>query len=311
MWPKFIKIMMLLLLGGTLVSCASTSARNNDDQKIPHEYVVLMEPYTPTEELQNQEIAASQMLYDSKLTQVEKSDLFVQRAEIEQRLGLRFLAMLNLMAAIRTNSENALAYLQMAGLLADEGRFLEAYDAYDAAIELSPKHDNVYLYRSIALYYGQRVKMAYEDLKNFYMNARRDPYAILWLYILEHELQGAQEAQANLQERYRFIPHDNNSTFTRVIRVILGLETEKNLWLEVSMSAHDLPAVESLCELYFFLGKYHQLLGHKEMAQDYFMLSMQTNVVYFVEYACAKQELRAAKFIPEKVQTSDPNSASM
>jgi len=55
MWPKFIKIMMLVLLGGTLVSCASTSARNNDDQKIPREYVVLMEPYTPTEELQNQE----------------------------------------------------------------------------------------------------------------------------------------------------------------------------------------------------------------------------------------------------------------
>ena len=102
MWPKFINIMMLVLLGGALISCASTSARNNDDQKIPREYVVLMEPYTPTEELQKQEIAVSQMLYDSKLTQVGKSDLFVQRAEIEQRLGLRFVAMLNLMAAIKT-----------------------------------------------------------------------------------------------------------------------------------------------------------------------------------------------------------------
>lgn len=288
------KLFFIGLFASLFMGCNLASTTDNPS-KIPLDYVVFMEPYVPTNELQINHLTLSQVLFGKKWTNVERSALFVQRAEIEQRLGLKYIAMLDLQEAVKQNPENALAYYEIAGLLADGGHHLEAYDAYDAAKELSPTLAEVHLFRSIALYYGHREKMAYEDLKNYFVGAKRDPYTMLWMYIMEYELLGATTAYEKLAERFRLVASTDKSNFTRVIKVILGFEKESNIWAEMKLAAHDIVAIESLCELYFFLGKYHQLQGQKDMAEDYFYLSLYTNVSYFVEYACAKAELRKHK----------------
>ena len=48
---------------------------------------------------------------------------------------------------------------------------------------------------------------------------------------------------------------------------------------------------ERLCEAYFYLGKYSQILGEKNKAANYFKLALSTNVYEFVEHRYARLEL--------------------
>lgn len=97
------------------------------------------------------------------------------------------------------------------------------------------------------------------------------------------------------------VSKDNNWAY-KIVDVILGDLSEDEFWRTIFENnlleeGGEINKPERLCEAYFYLGKYHQINGEKEVAQDYFKLSLMTNVKYFIEYQSSTYEVNLYKKI--------------
>ncbi len=137
-----------LLLSG----CASTSSNGNSvDGKIDPSFIKIESPRVVKSADQLQIIKISQLIADPNLSQVQRAKLLYQRGFLYDQVGMGLLAELSLMGALQENSQFAEAYSYLGVFFALEGKYFEAYDAFDAALELASRLYSVYSARGISL----------------------------------------------------------------------------------------------------------------------------------------------------------------
>lgn len=294
----------LVVLTFLLFGCTTTE--DYIDNHISSEFVLIQKPIVVSESDQMQILKLTQLINSPNITNIERSYFLYNRAVVYDRIGMGLLSMLSLMSAIQENTQNADAFSYLGMFYASEGKYLDAYDAFDAALELSPTLYGTYFNRGISLYYGSRIMSAHDDFLKYYDYDTQDPYRIIWLYWVESSMDNVQ-AKVNLMQRYKAILNKNEIWLNSLIDVILGNKTEDVFWKNLLLNVPTEKVPEVLCEAYFYLGKYHKVMGQNIMADDYFKLSLMTNVTYFIEYRFALRELQHENNVSVEEIISDEN----
>lgn len=231
----------------------------------------------------------TEVILRAEVTDEQRAQLFYDRGVIYDSVGLRSLARLDFNRALRLKPDMVDAYNFLGIHYTQLQEFDRAYEAFDSALELSPQHEYAYLNRGIALYYGQRANLAVDDLNVFYQRKKSDPYRLLWLYLIEQEV-NQQSALEHLKKRSKNIA--DNVWAKQIVYLYSAQITEQQFLTDVTKNIHSNKEFsERLCEAYFYLGKLNLLNGNKRSAANFFKLSLSTNVYEFIEHRFAKLEL--------------------
>jgi lipoprotein NlpI len=274
----------LALLAGLIIltGCAQQSATKAEAWLTPEPQQV---PY-------RNELAIarlSEILQRAELTEAQSAQLFYDRGVMYDSVGLRSLARLDFMRALRLKPDMPEVYNLLGIHYTLSGNFSEAYEAFDSTLELAPDYDFAYLNRAIAFYYAGRFDLAEADFDTFHQVKPSDPYRVLWRYIGFAE-RDAKQAQAVLQQH--LVALDVDDWATNLVRFYAGELSEKAL-LESILVGLDNPRqlAERLCEAYFYLAKWHQARGDANQALIYYHKTLATNVYEFVEHRYARMEM--------------------
>ncbi|WP_376707922.1 lipoprotein NlpI [Parashewanella spongiae] len=276
---------LLAVLGmNLLVGCVST---NNTT-------ALLIEPALPEQKAEINIARLNEILTTVKLTQEQKARFHYERGVSYDKVGLRLLARYDFQQALKLEPTLADAYNFLGIYYTQEGNFNNAYEAFDAVLELAPNYDYAHLNRGISLYYGGRNDLAFTDLKTFYEANPKDGYRSLWLYIVQRE-QDADAASIELKKHRQTLNDDEWST--SIVDYYLGDISEYQLLehAKLNIDIEGVPAekvyAEHLCEAYFYMAKQAALNGNKAKAAQWLKLTLATEVHYFVEYRYAGIEL--------------------
>ena len=282
--------LLCVMMFSSLYGCSSMDAGTSVRSSEPDEAKAILA--VPLQVSYQNELALAkigQLLSSSDLNPDQRAELYYERGVVFDRVGLRTMARIDFNRALRERPDFAEAYNFIGVYLIQQQDFDNAYDAFDSALELAPDYDYAFLNRGIALYYGQRPKLAVEDLSEFYRRRPEDPYRVLWLYMAEHQID-AQQADKALQRRYK--QHAGDEWGWAIVSVFAGQQSEAEFMRQLSASAkNNRELAERLCEAYFYLGKWHLAQGKKALAESYFKLSMANNVYDFIEHRYAMLEL--------------------
>lgn len=276
---------------------ASTTVDLSGPFSVPAEEILLS---TASERLTAQDqaiiVKLSMMLDTQAKTKGDRAEIFYELGIVYDRLGLEATARTMFMNALVENPAFAAPYNFVGIYFAKNGRFQDALDAFDSALELNPKESYIYFNRALVLHYAHRDIVALKDLKKFYASDPNDPYRLLWMYIVEHGALGADEAYDNLEQRYdkvKELDKKDNWGFN-LVRLYLGKLDEAVFWSQTKAYRQDPETfVDHLCEAYFYLGKLHLLQGEDKLAYDNFYLSAATRRYGFLEYRYALNEIAA------------------
>ncbi len=296
-----ILITSVVFLGTVLSGCAQTYSSSASSDHINPSYVHIIKPYIISDKEQYAVLSINEALKNLKLNEQQRAQLYYESSIFYSMMGLNHFSRMTLMQAIMQANNVSSFYSSMGLNLALTGNYLEAFDAFDSAIELDSVNDSIYFFRGIVLFYGKRYVNARQDFAKYYHKNIHDPYRLLWLYYVEKQLQN-EDADQKLRERYRLMVGAKENHLVGAIEVILGLKSEQEFWDQVLTGVEEAKYPEVLCESYYYLGKYHQLLGHTNMAKDYFKLALMTHVTYFVEFNLAEMELKENK---QQIQNVD------
>ncbi|MFT6898054.1 MAG: lipoprotein NlpI [Paraglaciecola sp.] len=284
MQSKLVSILLFsLLLGG----CAA----NNEGQ--PHSgqmsNLLLAEPAPMSVRSQMAIARYNQILDQAPLKDQERAELLHQRGMLYDSVGLAGLAQYDFDQAIRLKPDMAEAYNSLGVHYTQQMNFIQAYEAFDATLDINPDYEFAFLNRGIALYYGGRPDLAIKDFDAFYSKDETDPYRALWTYIAQREIDD-KKALEELSHARGGLDHENWAT--NLVDLYLGKIDEQNLLnalIQGVTSQQEL--TDRLCEAYFYLGKYNSAKGNKGVASNYFKLALSTNVFEYVEHRYARLEL--------------------
>lgn len=237
----------------------------------------------------------TQALGKENLTHEQKAQILYQLGIIYDRLGLDITARNMFLSALIELPDYAQAYNFLGIYLASAERFADAYDAYDAVIELDPEEKYAYFNRGIALYYGNRAQLSIPDLEKFYSFNHNDPFRMAWLYLSEREALGQDIARTKLQERLCKV-NEEVSWGLEVLEFFAGKLSSEQLIANLKAADIDKPELSRrLCEAYFYMAKEAQYQGNYKRAYDLFHLCIATNVTGYLEYRYALLEVERFK----------------
>ncbi|WP_245825380.1 lipoprotein NlpI [Pseudocolwellia agarivorans] len=280
---KLLVISIVLCVQG----CAAINSNKSESNGIGQ--LVIAEPVAVNYKSEIAILRLSDIILRAEITDEQRAQLFYDRGVIYDSVGLRSLARLDFNRALKLKPNLVDAYNFIGIQFTQLQEFNQAYDAFDSALDLNPEHEYAYLNRGIALYYGGRPNLARSDFQVFHHGRADDPYRLLWLYLAEYQI-NASQAKADLAERSTQVA--DNIWAKNIINLYLGEETQsefiQNLTLNINTNKE---LSDRLCEAYFYLGKYNQLLGKEDVASNFFKLALSTNVFEFVEHRYAKLEL--------------------
>ncbi|GLT18147.1 lipoprotein NlpI [Vibrio zhanjiangensis] len=276
------------------VGCSSLVDRQPDWVLPP-----MVEALQPTLQQEVQIARLSQLLQRDDLPNEARAKMYFERGSYYDSVGLRNLARLDYeqsLAIIPSQSE----LFNLLGVYFTENRnFDAAYDAFDSALELAP--DNAYAARNraIALYYGDRVALALEDMQKHYDQDPSDPFRALWLYIVKSEV-SPDQAKNELQQSYK---NGDRQWGWFLVAIMLGEVSEKDAFNAIYSTSKDRTIrAQRLTEAYFYLGKRYQSMGtERDLAKavSFYKLAISFNVFDYVEHRYAFLELQS---IYEQVQ---------
>ena len=264
----------------------------NSTFSVPAKDIILVRPnLEEREQYQLLIVHLTQLLSQPEATHEQKAQILYQLGIIYDRLGLDVTARTMFVSSLIEVPDYAKAYNFLGIYLASTERFSESYDAYDAVLEIDPEETYAYFNRGIALYYGNRAELALIDLKKFYEYDSNDPFRIAWLYIVEHEVYGQEQALTNLKERQAKLKGDI-AWGPIVLDFLAGEKSES----EVIASIREANVSEDeqgrrLCEAYFYMAKQAALEGKFKHAYDLFHLALTGNVTGYLEYRYALLEI--------------------
>jgi lipoprotein NlpI len=231
----------------------------------------------------------SEILYRAELSEEQSAQLYYDRGVMYDSVGLRSLARIDFMRALRLKPDMADAYNFVGIHHTVNGEFDAAYEAFDSALELAPEHEFAYLNRGIALYYAGKTELAVRDFSRFLALKPNDAYRVIWLYMARNEVSVEQALTALKQDLLQL---DKADWSTNIVRFLAGEISEKALLDSVlqDLSSPQLLA-ERLCEVYFYLAKWHESNNRPEQALSYYKQVLATNVYEFVEHRYARLEM--------------------
>ena len=269
--------------------CVSPSQVNNKENSSAMSQLIIAEPLSVNFKSEIAIARLSDVINRAKITDEQKAHLYYDRGVLYDSVGLRSLSRLDFTHALQLKPDLIDAYNFIGIHFTQLQEFSQAYDQFDSVLELAPDHEYAYLNRGIALYYGQRPALAVKDFYNFHHQQNDDPYRLLWLYLAETDID-PNSAKQKLKERATKV---NELTWAKqVIYLFLGELTQEKFISELTLNIQsNRELTDRLCEAYFYLGKYNQIMGFDGAAANFFKLSMSTNVYEFVEHRYAKLEL--------------------
>lgn len=233
----------------------------------------------------------TKLLSEPSATSEQRAQIFYQLGILYDRLGLEAMARSMFMSALVEVPDYAPAYNFLGIYLTGAERFAEAYDAYDAVLELSPEDEYAHFNRGIALYYGNRPQLGIPDLEFFYDKNKDDPFRSLWIYLLEREVKDPKLALQNLSERRAKIDSEVPWGLA-VLDYYLGQCDEQDVIESIRSAKIDNDErARRLCEAYFYLGKQADYEGDYKRAYDLYHLCITTGVTGYLEYRYAQLEI--------------------
>jgi lipoprotein NlpI len=284
---KKITALMVLLTPLVLTGCNSTPVALSE--------VMIAQPMIPAYKDEVQLDRLNKILVSAQLTKEQRAQLLFKRGVVYDELGLKLLAREDFNQALKLQPDFAEAHNYLGVYLTLTSDFDRAYEAFDSVNELKPNYHFAFFSRGIALYYGDRAKLATEDLQRYLSFSPNDPYRIIWQYIAESKMDRV-SALAHLKENEPHAPADDWAT--SVIKLYLGELSERAFLqtLDMGISSDD-DRAKRLCEAYFYLAKHKSQLGDEAAAAQYYRLSLSTNVHGFIEHKYAQLELDLKKKI--------------
>lgn len=276
-WLKFAALGILLILSG----CATT-----DEHRWVYPPMV-----TPLQANIQQEIQIarlSQLLLRTDLADDVRAKMFYERGTYYDALGLRDLARIDFNQSLSLNPAQPEIFNMLGVYFTQMANYDAAYEAFDSTLELDPENQYAERNRAIALYYGERLELAFEEISKHYKDNPDDPFRALWLYIIEQE-QDPQLARANLEARYE---KRTDEWGWMLVAVMLKDVTEPQVFKAIfEESSNEVVRAQRLTEAYFYLGKRYQLEGNYADAVSLYRLAIAFNIFEYVEHRYAFLEL--------------------
>ena len=275
-----------------LSACAG---RSLEGFVIPDERIILVAPDANEYAHEEEQLSRLSLQLDAHGEDASaRADLFYRLGLIYDSLGMQLTARAMFMNAMVHDVSYAKPYNFVAIYFFQEGNFQDAIEALDAALELDPGDRYINFSRALILYYARRPATALPDISLFYEDDPDDPYRMLWYYLIDREVSGAEQARQDLRRRRdQASPGEDSAFGMMLLSLYLGELSESGLF--EPLRSEDLDARtrnEILCEAYFYLGKLRQEQGDLRQAYDYFRLCQATRIYPFLEYRYAPQELR-------------------
>lgn len=271
-----------------MVGCSSTeSAKATNGQVLAD--LLLPEPLGIDDRAQVALLRYNQVIASPELSQDERAELIFQRGVLHDSLGLGALAKMDYGVALQLKPDMAEAHnsLGVHQLLAKE--FMQAYESFDASLEINPNYSFATLNRAIALYYGGRPKLALGDIRQFVQDDVTDPYRVLWQFIISHQVDPVQ-AEADLQNQFEAL--DDAHWAVSLVEHYLAKHGEGEVLTRLLLDVENQKQLnDRLCEAYFYLGKLQQIKGNQYKAKNYFKLALGTNIQEYIEFRYARFEL--------------------
>jgi lipoprotein NlpI len=301
MLNQLLKQMLKALNKPTLASlllCAAVSISGCVSTPQAPQGVLVEDPLLPEPQAvpMRSEIAISRMseiLQSAKLDKAQQAQLYYERGVMYDSVGLSVLARIDFIRALRLKPDMADAYNFVGIHHMLNGDYDSAFEAFDSALELNPKYQYAYLNRGIALQYDDKLDLAIQDLIKFQSLQPNDPYRALWRFFAESE-KDLSGAKATLLLSKSGL--DQQVWATQIVAFYLGEISEDELTAIAAEAADPKQLAEQLCELYFYLGKWHIMQNNPTAAAKSFKLALATNVYEYVEYRHARIELMRLRF---------------
>ena len=277
----------IILLSAFLFGCANNSGSMQSNRQMGN--LLLAEPAPMSQRSQLAIARYSHILSNTDLEDEQRAQLLNQRGTLYDSVGLSGLAQYDFNQAIRLKPDLAEAYNSLGVHYTQQMNFIQAYEAFDATLDINPDMEFAFLNRGIALYYGGRPDLAVRDFSEFYDKNASDPYRALWNYLASSEIDKPQALIELAQQRKNL---DETNWATQLVDLYLEKITENQLLSSlVSGVTSQQQLTDRLCEAYFYLGKYHSARDNKGIASNYFKLALSTNVFEYVEHRYARLEL--------------------
>jgi lipoprotein NlpI len=292
---------IIILLSASLLGCANNSDSMQGNRQMGNLLLAEPAPMNPRSQLA---IARySHILVNTELEDEQRAQLLHQRGTLYDSVGLSGLAQYDFNHAIRLKPDLAEAYNSMGVHYTQQMNFIQAYEAFDATLDIDPDMEFAFLNRGIALYYGGRPDLAVRDFGEFYNKNASDPYRALWSYLASSEIDKPQ-AMIELAEQRKNL--DENNWATQLVDLYLDKTTESELLNTlIGGVTSQQQLTDRLCEAYFYLGKYHSARGNRGIASNYFKLALSTNVFEYVEHRYARLELNLLRDEANKTKTNE------
>jgi lipoprotein NlpI len=294
----------IIFLSAFLFGCANNSNSMQGNQQMGN--LLLAEPAPMNQRSQLAIARYSHILANTDLEDEQRAQLLHQRGTLYDSVGLSGLAQYDFNQAIQLKPDLAEAYNSMGVHYTQQMDFIQAYEAFDASLDINPDMEFAFLNRGIALYYGGRPDLAVRDFGTFYNRNASDPYRALWSYLASSEINKSQAMSELAQQRKNL---DESNWATQLVDLYLEKTTESELLNAlISGVTSQQQLTDRLCEAYFYLGKYHSARGNRGVASNYFKLALSTNVFEYVEHRYARLELNllrdeANKTLVNEIQT--------
>ncbi|MCA1895384.1 lipoprotein NlpI [Shewanella putrefaciens] len=279
-----------------LAGCATTTQSPLDNHN-DLEGKLVVAPVMPDYKVEVTLAKLNEILSAVELTNEQRARFHYDRGVIYDSVGLRLLARIDFMQALKLQPDLADAYNFLGIYYTQEGEYDSAYEAFDGVLELAPNYDYAYLNRGIALYYGDRNALAIKDMQAFYAGDNKDGYRALWLYLIESKDNHEQAKQRLLENRKNL---DNGAWSTVIVDYYLGHKRRDDVFNAAKEGlTHPKEYAERLCEAYFYLAKMAIEQKQYQDAANYLRLTLATNIYDFVEHRYARIELAKVKGLLE------------
>ena len=287
-------VIVLALFSSLLTGCAATNKTTqtkNNSQPYFVNNAVISEPLAVDYKTELHIAKLTQAIHNANPTKDGLANLLYDRGVLYDSLGLRTLAHLDFLKALELKPTFSDAYNFLGIHLTLLGRYEQAFEAFDSALELNPDHAYVHLNRGIALhYFGSREELSVQDIETFFIKNPEDPYRAIWLYLAESKL-NPQEAQLRL--KFNATQIDSSQWAYQIIQLYLGQIGEHDFIRGMGENVQNARELsDRLCEGYFYLAKMKLAQGDEDAAKNYFRLALSTNVYEFVEHKYARVELQ-------------------
>lgn len=296
-----LRLVAALCLCTGLAACQSTPAEPATGVLVEHQ--AQPEPLEIPLETEIAIAKISEIINSTKLAPADLARLYYDRGVLYNSVGLYALGRLDMTRAVKLKPNLADAYNFIGIHQTLTADFAQAFESFDTVLEFNPDYQFGYLNRGIALLYDGKTDLAVADFVKFQQFEPSDPYRALWRFIGESS-QSTEQALKGLQQSRSQL--DKKQWAVQIVAFYLGEISEQQLFAAATEHAESPKQLaERLCELYFYLAKWHALHNQPTRAADYLKFALSTNVYEFVEHRYARIELmRLRAEVVERASTA-------